>query len=290
VTVLVGLAGVSTLPTPAEASQAGATDRPASPDAATLTDALLSFYNGRYVEAAAQALTVRATRPDDLAVYELRASALLFQLKHALANRSRPDKRAALKQCDLCAEWMAAFLSDTARGQALARATLAIDSSDGHALFFLAKLDLNFVWLQLDVLGRKKGWHEYWEARRSLDALLERSPQHVRGRVARAWIDYVVDTRVPRGTRWLMGGGSRTRGLLAARQAASTEADFFVKTEAAFALWEMEVRERHFPEAVEVARGLLRDFPDNGDLTRFLNAHDPALQTPASGTAKQWPR
>jgi hypothetical protein len=31
---------------------------------------------------------------------------------------------------------------------------------------------------------------------------------------------------MPRGMRWLLGGGSKTRGLLAVRQAAEAEADF----------------------------------------------------------------
>ncbi|HXW06452.1 MAG TPA: hypothetical protein VD833_14545 [Vicinamibacterales bacterium] len=36
-------------------------------------------------------------------------------------------------------------------------------------MFFLGKVDLNDVWLQSGTLGRKPGWDEYWEARRSLD-------------------------------------------------------------------------------------------------------------------------
>jgi hypothetical protein len=34
----------------------------------------------------------------------------------------------------------------------------------------------------------------------------------LRARVARAWIDYIVDTRMPLGTRWLLGGGNKNAG------------------------------------------------------------------------------
>ena len=234
----------------------------------TLSDAQWEFYNARYEAAAAQTLDLRTLDPQDLAAYELRTTALLFQLKNTLTG-SR-DKQKALKACPPCAAWMQGFLEDTASGQALARTRLAADPQDEAALFFLGKLDLNYVWLQLGTLGRRTGWDEYWEARRSLDAVLKANPQHVRGRLARAWIDYIVDTRMPRGTRWLLGGGSRKRALLAVREAASTDADVYTRAEAEFSLWDMQVRERSFGEAVQIARKLLRDFPDNRDLVAFL--------------------
>jgi hypothetical protein len=127
------------------------------------------------------------------------------------------------------------------------------------------------VWLQLGTLGHKTGWAEYWEARRSLDTVLTRQPGHVRARVARGWIDYIVDTKMRRGTRWLLGGGSKTRGLAAIRSAAVTDADFFTRTEAVFALWDMQVRERDFAGALTTAQLLLIDFPDNRDLKRFVD-------------------
>jgi hypothetical protein len=117
----------------------------------------------------------------------------------------------------------------------VARTTLRSTLGDETASFFLSKLDLNYVWLQIGPLHRKSGWDEYWEARRSLDAILKVNPQHVRARVARAWIDYIVDTRMPRGTRWLLGGGNRKQGLKDVREAASMESDFFTHAEAEFA-------------------------------------------------------
>jgi hypothetical protein len=237
-------------------------------DRLTLSDAQHAFYNARYDVAAAQTLDLRTADPEDLAAHELRASALHFQLKNAL-GASR-DKQKAFKGCEPCAAWVEAFLADTKRGQAVARRRLAVDAADEGALFFLGKLDLNYVWLQLGTLGRKTGWDEYWEARRSLDAVLKANPQHVRARVARAWIDYIVDTRMPRGTRWMLGGGSRKRALVALREAANTEAEFYIRAEAEFSLWDIQVRERNLSEAAHLARKLLRDFPDNRDLVALL--------------------
>jgi hypothetical protein len=243
----------------------------AAADTSTLADAHRAFYNARYDEAAALALTLESDTPGDLAPCELRTSALLFQIKASIGDQ--PDRDKAFAQCASCASWLASFLSATARGQAVARARLAVAPDDDVALFYLGKIDLNYVWLQLGPLGRKKGWDEYWEARRSLDSVLKRDPEHVRARVARAWIDYIVDTRMPRGTRWVLGGGDRKRALLSMQAAADTDASYFVHAEALFALWDLQVRERRLPIAIAIARRLAHDFPGNRDLLKFLETH-----------------
>jgi hypothetical protein len=255
---------------------------PAQP---TLADAQSLFYNARYEASATLALALVSAETQDLASFELRTSALLFQLKRLLegppgtlerdkpqADKLENDKDEAFKKCAACPDLLAQFLTDFHRGQTLARAVLQADSADETALFFLGKLDLNYVWLQLGPLRRKTGWDEYWEARRSLDAVLKANPRHVRARVARAWIDYIVDTRMPWGTRWLLGGGDRKKALVDVRAAAQMESDFFTHTEAEFALWDMQVRERDLARAIEVARRLAHDFPDNPELAAFLNA------------------
>ena len=115
-------------------------------------------------------------------------------------------------------------------------------------------------------MGRVLGGAEF------LDAVLKANPSHVRARVARAWIDYIVDTRMPWGTRWLLGGGNRKQALADVREAAQVDADFFTHAEAEFALWDMQVRERAMPQAIEAARRLARDFPENPELAAFLEA------------------
>ena len=240
-----------------------------------LDQAQRAFYNARYEIAAAATRGACAAGADSLAACELRTAALLFQIRGALGTSPNKDK--AWKQCAVCPQLMSEFEAALAQGQALARAQLQTHPDDHATLFLLGKMDLTYVWLQLGTLGRRTGWGEYWEGRRALDRVLKFEPNHVRARVARGWIDYIVDTKMPRGTRWLLGGGNKKRGLRAVREAAGMEADFFTRAEARFALWDMQIRERDVGQAVITARDLARDFPENEELNRFIQAHDPSL-------------
>jgi tetratricopeptide (TPR) repeat protein len=239
-----------------------------------------AFYRGRYEDAATLALKLRTHDPESLASYELRTSARLFQLKRVLGaeegagRKGGSNKDDALRECAPCTGWLAELREDLRVGQALARSTLKTTPDDITALFFLGKLDLTYLWLELGVLDRRTGWSEFREAKRSLSAVLEHDPEHVRALVAGAWVDYIVGTSLPHGTRWLLGGGSRTRGLQDLRKAAAMDADFFVRTEALFGLWDMEQREANIDEAIAVAHRLARDFPDNEEIAKFLTKHE----------------
>jgi len=254
----------------------GAGPQAAAPAAGT-RDTLLDegqrlFFSARY-DAAAELMSAPCLE-DQAAACEVRASALLFLMRRELGEAA--GKKKAFEGCAPCAELLSGFQRATERGRRVVKAELVTRPEDEEVLFLVSKLALNHVWLELGVLGHKTGWNEYWEARKTLDRLLQKNPGHVRGRVARAWIDYIVDTKMPRGTRWLLGGGSRKRGLATVREAAATEAPFFAKTEARFALWDMLVRERMIGEAVVAARDLARDFPDNPELLRFVNTYSAA--------------
>lgn len=271
------LGAVTALQARAHPVQSRAQDAGRPTDRPTLADAQLLFYSARYEEAAALALALRSAEPEDLANDELRTSALLFQLKGLLQRPAdkgvdKVHKEEALRTCATCGALIAAFLEDLHHGQALARARLLADPDDDSALFFLGKLDLNYVWLQLGTLGRRTGWDEYREARRSLDAVLTAHPHNVRALVARGWIEYIVSTRMPWGTRWLFGGGNRKRALKMVHDATLLPSDVFSHAEAEFALWNMLVREGDMIEATEVARRLARDFPANRELAAFLEA------------------
>ena len=227
------------------------------------------FYNGHYAEAAELS---RGLSPDEgnLAVYELRTSAILFQLRRAIGDPADKDK--AFKACEPCSELFASFMQEFQDGQAAARLVLKEQPSDPNALFFLGKLDLNYVWLVLGTLGRRTGWNEYWEARRSLDASLALRPANLRARVARAWIDYIVDTRMPWGTGWMLGGGNKKKALAVMQDAAAAAAedDFYASAEALFGLWDMQVREKNFTAALVSARRLAVVFPNNPEVARFI--------------------
>ncbi len=235
-----------------------------------LEEAQTLFYNAQYEASAAAALALRSSGTHSAANDELRSSALLFQLRALLERDRERDKDKAIERCGKCPELLSALLADVDHGRDLARASLKVSPTDDTALFLLGKLNLNYVWLELGLLGKRTGWDEYWEARHSLDAVLKRNPRHVRARVARAWIDYIVSTKMPWGTRWLLGGGNKKRGLAWVREAAKTDSDFFSHAEARFALMDMHVREREMDQAADVARALARDFPNNRELTAFL--------------------
>jgi hypothetical protein len=242
-------------------------------DAQSLTDAQRLFYNAHYQEAADLALKLRETGVHDLANDEVRTTALLFVLRGLLKGQDAhngEDKAAALKACTKCPDVLALFAADLKHGQELARSVLKANPKDETALFYLGKLDLNYVWLQLGLLGKKTGWDEYWEARKSLDALLKINPAHVRGRVARGWIDFIVNTRMPWGTRWVLGGGNKKKGLATVREAAAMPTDEFSHAEAEFALWDMLLRDKNVPAATEVARRLAQAFPENSEVAAFL--------------------
>jgi hypothetical protein len=230
------------------------------------------FFSARY-DAAAELMSAPC-QEDQAEACEVRASALLFRMRRELGETA--GKKTAFEGCATCGDLLSAFQRATERGRRVVKAELATRPDDEEVMFLVSKLALNHVWLELGVLGHKTGWNEYWEARKTLDRLLQKNPGHVRGRVARAWIDYIVDTKMPRGTRWLLGGGNKKRGLATVRAAAAAEAPFFARTEARFALWDMLVRERMIGEAVVAARDLARDFPDNTELQRFVNTYSDA--------------
>lgn len=212
------------------------------------------------------ALALRPDPANALATYELRTSALHFQLKRELTGQR--DRKAALAACQPCTGLLTELTADIAAGRAAAKAELKRDERNDEARFFLGKIDLTHVWLHLETLGRRTGWGEYWEARRSLDAVLERRPDHLRALVARAWIDYIVDTRVPWGVRWMLGGGDRKGALAATARAAQAAGDRHTVAEARFAHWEMLTRDGRTSEAREVARTLHEMFPGNKELER----------------------
>jgi tetratricopeptide (TPR) repeat protein len=239
----------------------------APPVGGALDTAQALFYNGQYAEAAevSQALSTDDQR---LAVYELRTSAILFQIRRAIGEPTDKDK--AFKACAACPALMESFTQELSAGQSAAREVLKAQPQDATALFFLGKLDLNYVWLVLGTLGRKTGWNEYWEARHSLDAALVLRPEYLRARVARAWIDYIVDTRMPWGTGWLLGGGNKKRALAVMREAADSQDEFYARAEALFGLWDMQVREKNFKAALQSAQRLSVMFPANPEVARFI--------------------
>lgn len=242
----------------------------ASPaDTPSMDDVQQLFYNGRYAEATERARTLPVD-DEQLAVYEVRTTALLFQVRRAIGEPENREQ--ALKACGACPALLDEFAREFEAGRAAARGVLRERPRDPAALFFLGKLDLNFVWLHLGTLGKRTGWNEYWEARHSLDAALVEQPGFLRARVARAWIDYIVDTKMPWGTGWLLGGGNKKRALTVMQEAAQQTDDFYAHAEALFGLWDMQVREKQGSAALQSAQRLAALFPENPEVARFVKA------------------
>jgi len=239
-------------------------------ESAELAAARHLFYSARYTDAAKAAEPLTLQGGEALAAFELRTSALHFQVKRLLGDA--PNKAKALKTCADCQPLLDAFIKDVNAGKLLARSILKTKPQSEEVTFYLGKLDLNYVWMQLSTLGKRTGWSEYWNARRSMDAVLKINPKNIRARVARAWIEYIVDTRVPWGLQWTLGGGDRKKALKGISEAAVEPiADVYVKAEAEFALWEMLVREKRTAEATVIAKRLYVQFPENQDLQKFLS-------------------
>jgi hypothetical protein len=203
--------------------------------ASALDSAQHLFYSGKYVEAIAAAAPLREVQASALGAYELRTSALHFRIKRLLG--SAKDKEAAFKQCSSCPALLKEFMADVTAGRVLAREGLKGAPRDEARLYLLAKLDLNEVWLNNSTLGRRKGFGLYKDARRGIDNVLAINPNNLRARVAHAWIDYAVDTRVPFGFKWILGGGDRKRALKNMRAAAAMKGEHFAEAEASFGLW-----------------------------------------------------
>jgi tetratricopeptide (TPR) repeat protein len=239
-----------------------------SPESPALKLARQHYFSGRYTAAAEAAAPLTAGGAEALAAYELRTAALHFELKRLLGDASNKSK--ALKQCAACQPLIDAFMKDLTAGKALARTVLKEQPQNESALFYLGKLDLNYVWLQLSTLGKRTGWSEFWNARHSIEAVLKANPKNVRARVAYAWIEYIVDTKVPFGLGWTLGGGDKKKALKAITEAAATVGDPYEKAEAEFALWEMLKSDKRPADALVVAKRLIVDFPENKELQRFI--------------------
>jgi len=244
--------------------------RAQAPESPELKLARQHYFSGRYTAAAEVTAPLTASGPEALAAYELRTSALHFELKRQLGDATNKSK--ALKQCVACQPLIDAFMKDLIAGKALARSVLKENPQNESALFYLGKLDLNYVWLQLSTLGKRTGWSEFWNARHSIEAVLKANPKNVRARVAYAWIEYIVDTKVPFGLGWTLGGGDKKKALKAITEAAAVVGDPYEKAEAEFALWEMLKSDKRPADALVVAKRLIVDFPENKELQRFIAA------------------
>ena len=198
----------------------------------------------------------------NLATRELRTSALLFQVRRAIGSAKDKDK--ALKQCAACGALMDAFQVETARGLDLARARLKTHPGDDEALFFLG---------QIQPESRVAAPRDAGAQDRMGSSTGKRGRASTRS-------SHALHITLAHGSHAHGSTTSSTRGCRAGRAGCSAAATrsarcsrfakrpaptrtFFVHAEAAFALWDLHVREKDLVEATRLARDLARDFPEN---------------------------
>ena len=116
------------------------------------------FYTSKFAAAAEQALQLVTQSPTDLAAWELRTSALHFQIRRA--SGTGKDRKAAMAACKACPPLLEVFSAEFKRGRAAARQRLAEAPNDEQAMYYLAKIDTSYLFLQLSTLGKRTGWEE----------------------------------------------------------------------------------------------------------------------------------
>lgn len=238
-----------------------------------INEARERFYEEKYEEAQRVTLVARSLEPSDPESYELSTTVMLFQLKKITgidgADEQRKVKK-TLTSCRVCPELLRQFENDSTEGIRLARHILSKRPDDERAMFLLAKIDLNRLWLFLQILDKMKGWREYQEARKLLVKLLARNPNHVRALTALAWINYIVAERNFL-LRAILGGGSKKTAYKQLHHAAAcVQCDFFDRIEAKFSLFDILRQEKRFAEALVVAEELSARFPENASFAHHV--------------------
>ena len=78
--------------------------------AATVDEAYRLFYASRFEESAAAAAELTAANPGDLVAWEIRTSALHFQLKRLVGEGK--DKKGAFARCAECPKLLSTFIEE----------------------------------------------------------------------------------------------------------------------------------------------------------------------------------
>ena len=237
----------------------------------TLGLAKEAFYNERYAEADALALKARGILPREPESYELRTTVLLFRLKRELGVNGQKANRAGISHCAACPGLLVAFEEDLRAGIREAERLRGDIRHRNRADFFLAKLRLNRIWLNLQVLDQKRGLGDYRDARHRLQEILAREPDHIRAVTAFAWIDYIVGDR-NYVFRKLLGGGDKDRAMASLYRALvlceEGGRNEFDCAEARFGLLEILKSEGRTGEERILAKKLFQRFPGNSGLAR----------------------
>ena len=182
------------------------------------------------------------------------------------------DRDRAFKQCAACPVLLAEFQAEITLGQAAARGAAANADND-NARFFLGKIDLNYVWMQLATLGNCTRWDPGHGSAQGHGSH-HQAPADAHPRPRRAGVDR-LHRRHPRDLGLPLGAGrwqQETRAGLDARGGQRRHGHHFTDR-SEVGLWEMLVREKQFAEAKTIAKALATEFPENKELAIFIKTH-----------------
>ena len=176
---------------------------------------------------------------------------------------------AACKACPPLLEVFSA--AEFKRGREAARQKLAEAPNDEEAMYYLAKIDTSYLFLQLSTVGSAPGGDAVLgseTAAREGAGEEPESPACAGG--SRLDGRHVVGTRVPWGTRWCHGPCDFGLRDMCAKPPPET-GDFYSERGGRLrAVGDVDAR-RQADQAVPVARELLARFPDNEELSKFIS-------------------
>lgn len=225
------------------------------------------IFNEDFDGARAAAFEASRLAPDDPESYELFSTVIIADLRRKLGvsqvGRVQDANRLAglTVEIELCDQQIVSGI-----GKALQYLAKPGQQNNERVRFLLARLHANRLWLTLQILGERKGYGDYRNARNIAEAILKQDASNARAMVLLGWINYSIGSQ---GffTRTLLRLGGVTGEVPVAltyfRQAISSAADRWEKAEAQFSLLSALLSEKQWPEAHELAIGLSRDFPAN---------------------------
>ncbi|MDP3963070.1 MAG: hypothetical protein Q8Q39_01090 [bacterium] len=225
-------------------------------------------------DAITYAVSSAACAPDDAASIEIATLGILFEMKRILGI----DKDSAPEQLPVGTPEVeilsSQFMQLIAEGRRRTQETLAKDPNDINAMFLRAKINLNLVWFNLQILDKKSGLDEFEEAQELLQQVLAQNPDQCRALTASGWIHYKIGTlgffqRLGLKMVGISGDADEGRRRIAKAATVST-CDPWDHDETLFSLMGVLIREKKWEDVVRYGTELQRKYPTNLGIAKGL--------------------
>lgn len=213
------------------------------------------------------AIEVQQSAPGDPESYELVSTIIIAGLKKKLgiAFSDKVEDKSRLEahtvEIELCKQQISTGIK-----AALEHLAPPEREGDARTRFLLARLHANRLWLNLQILGERRGHKDYLAANNILNGLVRRDPPAARVLVLSGWFNYTIANQ-PFYLRWPL----KAAGISGDKQMAFALLDRAVAVaqnrrelmEARFSLLSVLLQEKRWQEAHRLASLLLREFPQN---------------------------